>query len=576
MSSKQEPLRIAGWQNGIGDSPHVGLGVIRNADIESFPGAVKVGLKPQSMFSKINTVTFTAVAATNLCTASGDIESNGVNFRGAAVYFTTTGTLPAGLSAATTYYLYYQSATTFKVCTSYANSVGSTAGTVIDITDTGTGVHTMNTIAIGTINWIIQDPRSEYYYLLSSNGRVWFAGSDHRAYLLNNSAIDTPASGVTNANGNGLIITPFSSTTSTYLFVFRNALIDVIDVFGDTAIEALAWSNAWKNLNTGAGTNNTHHAIFAQDQAIYFCDDRYVGSIIENAGFTFAPGTAGTFTYNSQALDLPPREIAQCLEELGTDLLIGGNTFNLIYPWDRLSNSYGIPIVVPERSIKRMKNIGGQVYILPSSYGNIYMTQGSYVKFVRKLPTHIVNNVYDIESDPITWGGIAESNGSLLFGIVAVMPSASGVWKLFPDGRLVHYNVPSTGAAQVAGLYAKGTSYLMGYSGGADSFLNSVQYSANYETVLQSELRRVGTKTHKATYSELEVQTATPASSGNIRIGYRTDKISSFTTIATFTMDSSSTSFKADVGTYLTNLENLQVQIEMQGNPEFMEVILYP
>jgi hypothetical protein len=56
---------------------------------------------------------------------------------------TTTTTLPAGLSLATDYFIIKVSDTTCKFATSYANAV---AGTAIDITSTGTGVHTINTL----------------------------------------------------------------------------------------------------------------------------------------------------------------------------------------------------------------------------------------------------------------------------------------------------------------------------------------------------------------------------------------------------------------------------------------------
>lgn len=79
---------------------------------------------------------FTAVAATDVCTATGTI----LTITGIKVKFTTTGTLPAGLSTGTYYYLIYQSATTFKVASSLANAL---AGTAIDITDTGSGTHTV-------------------------------------------------------------------------------------------------------------------------------------------------------------------------------------------------------------------------------------------------------------------------------------------------------------------------------------------------------------------------------------------------------------------------------------------------
>jgi len=56
------------------------------------------------------------------------------------VQFTTTGTLPTGLSLATDYWLVRVSATTANVATSLANAI---AGTVISFTDAGTGTHTL-------------------------------------------------------------------------------------------------------------------------------------------------------------------------------------------------------------------------------------------------------------------------------------------------------------------------------------------------------------------------------------------------------------------------------------------------
>lgn len=59
------------------------------------------------------------------------------------VQLTTTTTLPAGLSLATDYYVIKVSDTRCKFATSYANAV---AGTSVDITTTGTGTHTINTV----------------------------------------------------------------------------------------------------------------------------------------------------------------------------------------------------------------------------------------------------------------------------------------------------------------------------------------------------------------------------------------------------------------------------------------------
>lgn len=82
--------------------------------------------------------TFTADASTDICTHTN------INLMPyTRVRLTTTTTLPAGLSTATDYYVIKVTDLTCKLATSYANAV---AGTAINITDAGTGTHTINTL----------------------------------------------------------------------------------------------------------------------------------------------------------------------------------------------------------------------------------------------------------------------------------------------------------------------------------------------------------------------------------------------------------------------------------------------
>ncbi|MBI3936758.1 MAG: hypothetical protein HY323_07255 [Betaproteobacteria bacterium] len=101
------------------------------------PGSITFEVKGRRLYDprSIQSYTFTAVAATDVCTAAG-----GQIMTGEVVRLTTTDTLPAGLALATDYYLIWQSSTTFKLATSLANA---RAGTAIDITDAGAGVHTV-------------------------------------------------------------------------------------------------------------------------------------------------------------------------------------------------------------------------------------------------------------------------------------------------------------------------------------------------------------------------------------------------------------------------------------------------
>lgn len=99
---------------------------------------------------------FTAVAGTDLCT----ITSHGY-YTGLKVAATSSGTLPAGLSA-TNYYVIKVSANTFKLATSAANAL---AGTAVDITDTGTGTHTLTPAAISGASYKVQ---------VSPDDSLWF------------------------------------------------------------------------------------------------------------------------------------------------------------------------------------------------------------------------------------------------------------------------------------------------------------------------------------------------------------------------------------------------------------------
>ena len=87
--------------------------------------------------------TFTANDTTDVLTLASAVNLAEQN----ACRLTTTGTLPAGLATGTTYYVIPVSSTTIKLATTRANAI---AGTAINITDTGTGTHT---VRFGEVIW---------------------------------------------------------------------------------------------------------------------------------------------------------------------------------------------------------------------------------------------------------------------------------------------------------------------------------------------------------------------------------------------------------------------------------------
>ncbi len=84
--------------------------------------------------------TFTADAGTDTCTYTSTANFPSNILTGTRVRLTTTTTLPAPLATATDYYVIKDTDSTFKLGTTYANAI---AGTQINITDAGTGTHTI-------------------------------------------------------------------------------------------------------------------------------------------------------------------------------------------------------------------------------------------------------------------------------------------------------------------------------------------------------------------------------------------------------------------------------------------------
>lgn len=84
--------------------------------------------------------TFTA-ATSDIVTMAG----HGFKTGNGPFQLSTTTTLPAGLSLTTDYYAIWISSSTFYIATSIANAQ---AATRVDITDTGTGTHTLSMLPL--------------------------------------------------------------------------------------------------------------------------------------------------------------------------------------------------------------------------------------------------------------------------------------------------------------------------------------------------------------------------------------------------------------------------------------------
>lgn len=523
ISTGEAEIVIDGWEKGIADSPHLGIADMRNINNDSIPGVAMNTYKlKQISQTPITDKSFTADFNTGIITISGPtalIVNQAVVFTGAD--------LPNGIVAGTTYWTGAAGfATTLYTAYDPANGVN----TPLSFSDNGTGTMTVSTINMGTPKYYAVDTRQNDIYILDSNGRVWVIDNQHTT-----TPILLSGNTLTNGNGNGIAF------WKDYLFVFRN---DKIDVFGSLVGGSPTWTNGWQTLYTGSGVNNIHQAKACQDDILYYCDDRYLGSIKETAGSTFAPGTAATYTYTQKALTLPYNEKASYIEEQIVYLVIGTSTSNLLYPWDRTSTSYTVPIPMPEIGCYKMLNINRILYILAGQRGNIYYTNGSTVILFKTLPKQPTGTPYPL----ITWGGIMSLNNNLCFGATDVSRNAAGCYAITlaigellnsVAGAIRYKNIPSSGLYNPLVLIpmANGIQYYSCQYNGTYGVVDILDYStptfySNYEPYIETDIIPVGTALQQKTFNTVEFKLDTPLTNGEkIRLNMRSDLNTAYTNI---------------------------------------------
>ncbi len=444
----KKPVTIDGWQAGIGSSPHTGFEYIFNADIFNVDGVVKPNLKLfQGSDSPVMT-TFTASASTDVITlVTGSVErsiaNNAKSANGRAVQVSNVGgALPAGLSAATNYFIVNDSSgTSFKLS-------ATLGGSAIDLTTNGSGTNTITTIDPAEINYFAYNKDTNLVYGQDINGQVWQYVSGFWEILQDSGGAFVTQ---TNAQGNGLIV------WNNYLMAFRQT---AIDCFGPLNGASPVWTTltgvTLKAPASSSAANFVDHAPFiSTDTNLYFADltvvnsgsnytQAYLEGLVQVTGQTFAPGTAGTFiahvTSPAPFLGGPgqfePGEIITCLEQLGSNLQIATNK-NHIYPWDRSSTTYNIPLWTAENYIHSMVNINNVLYFSAGNKGNIYKTYGTYAvnivdfsDYLSGFPQYTIFETQLTKYQSRLLFAISQANPNSVGSAIASADQISGVYSL--------------------------------------------------------------------------------------------------------------------------------------------------
>lgn len=562
-----QDIVIDGWEKGIAQSPNFGIADIRQCDISSVPGTVIAG---SSAFNESTqnsdyltySSTFTANSTTDVLTMTTSVPVSIM-----AVTFTSTGSLPTGISPSIKYYLVTIAGVT-KISTTMANAVSAA---YLDFTSDGSGTLTakavrMQAIMSSTTHWKTATfsgfPTSSIF-AVDSNGQVWaFSYADYNKWVL-----------ILGNSGSGSYFATGIAVYQDWLFVFGS---DRIDVYGKLtgAISTHAWYNNWKALNGSVTYSAYRKTLVGQDNVLYWTDYQddpsstrlgFVGSLRTVSGqVLFAdtgnPTTSNSttnYTFNSQSLDFPAGEEPQALAELNSKLVITTGTYSLyttnkensakIYTWDRVSASFDFPLTIPTEKVYDIKNVNNLIYIFSGRNGIVYKTNMSSVAEAFSIPRQMytqenspnyqegqpldsytgANNAGGYPYDGLVFGYQSVYNGEELF-FACNFISGSGIYAYnIEKGILRYVCFPSYGTGSdistdivnifslipyvfsavrvgMTGFFFAGIYYTGGYTYFLDSYNNNRSSTRDYESYVITDLIRIGVTNNLKTFQQLE------------------------------------------------------------------------
>lgn len=505
---------------GIAQSPYVGCAYSQNIDYTSFPGGLRAGLATEALSVDFdNSHTFTV-------DVGGDfiITSSTSNWEtGTTVEFTTTGTLPSGLSTGTLYYLRKFSATTFQVHPTFNDAIFNT--NEIDITDSGTGTHTATTFEISEIIKIKGD------YFFDDNGSLWSYNSANDVFAL-----------LSKGSGSGVGMDIYGGR----VYMFRNSRIDYYTISSGVT------TNSFQTDTGGV-------SLVGRDDILYIGSGNDVRSI------------NGT-TYNSSALDLPDGDSINCMCEAGIYLVIGTNK-NRVYFWDRVSSSFELSALLPYEP-KILAQFGNAPYAILEN-GDIYTISGSVTQLVKQFPEYILDRSTN-PSFVFSPDGYSVRDRSIYIGFGSTSTTSPiGVYEYNVDTgefRIAHtasngyIGGASATKMQYTAIQNIGTFYIA-YNNANAYGVDKVSIENRYQTAtFYTKMSIVGTENKKGIIKGVNMQLAEQLRGGqSITVYYRTDTAGTFVEYGTFTEQGNT--YKT-INKSIDNLLQIQFKIEITTNQD--------
>jgi hypothetical protein len=452
---------------------------------------------------------------------NGSFVGTNLFLAGQPVTFSSTGTLPTGLSALATYYLTKDidmtGSTTFGIATTYAFAIAKQP--FIALTDAGTGTISINLLP--SIAPPIQNTTiTGFNWGVNSSG-----GTGTGALTINLATNWLGASGVydiVDSMGNHLL----------GLFGYLSTLVTlnnpaVIQSLGTLSVNI---------INPNATVGRAY--VSKVDGNLYFANGRGIGRVQSspNINLKFNPSIVASYSVSYSAINAAqPQDTVVDMVDLQKSMIFAGN-FD-IYVWDYNSAEPNTSYPVGEKVV-RVSNLLNNIYITAGTKGNIYVSNGFSAQLLFKIPDFIAGVI-----DPIwSWGGImahrsklwvqamaqTSSGTNILAGIFSLLVSpgllgeqASG---LIMENQNSYGLTPATGAKQNGLLidnenWSSGTdSYYSAWSNGATT--GGIDYNdgtpwQNNEPIIETDIVPIGNYLIKKTLGSIEFKLDRPLATGD-------------------------------------------------------------
>lgn len=612
--NKDNSISIS-FGEGIGQSVLSPFSDMMGVNIDDNPGSISSNFKFTPVIETYaqRTVTFPGTDYVNIVAGGSTYRGT---YLGRAIIFSSTGTLPGGITAGVVYYIGSNGSPTdshFKIATNLKDAI--TGNGYVSITGAGTGIHTISFVVPQNITGYTKNSQGKIF-ALDSLQRVWFNASDgvnDPWYLIN---------GNTNqglGDGNGIIY------YKGYILVFGGGSVDaLLDIQSST--DTVTWtlnfcssitiSNSMANGGKGAVP-----FLSVNDDAIYFANGinnafAKIGMLEEVTGQTFNPATPATFSVVADVVTLPlenGKGFSTSIKEINQYLVIGTYSDKVFF-WDKKSPSFTSFLQIPESGISSIETVGDLAYIFIEDSGSIYVCNTSSFNLLLKLPDYITNKyynfVYGLDTLKINYSTVYKRE--LLFSItIATSTTAKNYLMSYniDTKKLIKKNISSFGeTSDRSGTYYGKIGYIIPF--GKNIFISSSNYLIstdktyyaieslhyvsstesgtssyfvydNYEPYVITSLFTYGDIYNKKTIKELFISLLRPLETGQgIKIYYRRDDISSWTLLKTIDYATYGAIKELKDTAPITDIIDLQIKIELDGynltSPRLKTIRLIP